>query len=171
MKKLFALLLAVMMVISMAACAANEPATTTAPKATTPATQPAGTTAAATTTEPAKALNELPFVEPGSVKITIGLLTSGISIIADSLNNLSDAGSSALTLFGYALSGKPADKEHPYGPARIEYLCGLFISVMGWRIRTRRLYCPYGKLILADRRGLRVTVIALSEGDLHRCLY
>ena len=66
-----------------------------------------------------------------ALKITIGLLTSGISIIADSLNNLSDAGSSALTLFGYALSGKPADKEHPYGHARIEYLCGLFISVMG----------------------------------------
>lgn len=65
-----------------------------------------------------------------ALKITIGLLTSGISIIADSLNNLSDAGSSALTLFGYALSGKPADKEHPYGHARIEYLCGLFISVI-----------------------------------------
>ena len=65
-----------------------------------------------------------------TVKITVGLLTSGISVIADSLNNLSDAGSSALTLFGYALSGKPADKEHPYGHARIEYLCGLFISVV-----------------------------------------
>ncbi|MBO5109270.1 MAG: cation transporter [Clostridia bacterium] len=65
-----------------------------------------------------------------AVKITVGLLTSGIAIIADSLNNLSDAGSSALTLFGYALSGKPADKEHPYGHARIEYLCGLFISVI-----------------------------------------
>ena len=64
-----------------------------------------------------------------AVKITVGLMTSGVSVIADSLNNLSDAGSSALTLFGYALSGKPADKEHPYGHARIEYLCGLFISV------------------------------------------
>jgi len=64
-----------------------------------------------------------------AVKITVGLMTSGISVIADSLNNLSDAGSSALTLFGYTLSGKPADKEHPYGHARIEYLCGLFISV------------------------------------------
>lgn len=74
MKKLFALLLTVLMVISMAACAANEPATTTESKATTPAaTKPAGTTAAATTTEAPKDLSALPFVEPGSVKITIGI--------------------------------------------------------------------------------------------------
>ena len=65
-----------------------------------------------------------------AVKITVGLMTAGIAVIADSLNNLSDAGSSAITLFGYALSGKPADKEHPYGHARVEYLCGLFISVI-----------------------------------------
>ena len=57
-----------------------------------------------------------------AVKITVGLLTSGIAIIADSLNNLSDAGSSALTLFGYALSGKPADKED--ARRMLTMLCG-----------------------------------------------
>lgn len=64
------------------------------------------------------------------VKIAVGLFSSSISVIADSLNNLSDAGSSVLTVFGYAITGKPADKKHPYGHARMEYLCGLFISVI-----------------------------------------
>lgn len=46
------------------------------------------------------------------------------------MNNLSDAGSSVLTVVGYTMSGRPADKEHPYGHARMEYLSGLFISVI-----------------------------------------
>ena len=76
MKKLLALLLAVIMVISMAACAPTEPDTTTeAPKGTTAA--PAGTTVAATTTEPALDLTALPFVEPGSKKLTIGIQING----------------------------------------------------------------------------------------------
>lgn len=63
-------------------------------------------------------------------KLFVGLLTSSVAIVADAVNNLSDAGSSVFVLVGYAMSGKPADKKHPYGHARIEYLCGLFISVI-----------------------------------------
>ena len=65
-----------------------------------------------------------------AVKLTFGLLFGSISIIADSLNNLSDSGSNVLTVVGYTISGKPADKDHPYGHARMEYLCSLFISVI-----------------------------------------
>ncbi len=65
-----------------------------------------------------------------AVKLTIGILTGAISIIADSLNNLSDCGSNVLTVVGYTISGKPADKDHPYGHARMEYLCSLFISMI-----------------------------------------
>lgn len=65
-----------------------------------------------------------------ALKLVCGLLTGGISIIADSLNNLSDSGSNILTVVGYTMSGKPADKDHPYGHARMEYLCSLFISVI-----------------------------------------
>ena len=65
-----------------------------------------------------------------AVKVIIGILSGSISVIADAINNLSDAGSSVFVLVGYHLSGKPADREHPYGHARIEYLCGLFISVI-----------------------------------------
>ena len=65
-----------------------------------------------------------------AIKLTVGLLFGSISVIADSLNNLSDSGSNVLTVVGYTISGKPADKDHPYGHARMEYLCSLFISVI-----------------------------------------
>lgn len=65
-----------------------------------------------------------------AVKLIIGLITGSISIIADSLNNLSDSGANILTVVGYTLTGKPADKDHPYGHARMEYLCSLFISII-----------------------------------------
>src|SRR5574344_1069009 len=55
-------------------------------------------------------------------KIAVGIISSSISIVADAVNNLSDAGASAVTLFGFKLSKKPADKEHPFGHARIEYM-------------------------------------------------
>lgn len=64
------------------------------------------------------------------IKVTIGIISGSIAVIADAINNLSDAGSSVFLFVGYHLSGKPADREHPYGHARMEYLCGLFISVI-----------------------------------------
>ena len=65
-----------------------------------------------------------------AIKLVFGLIFSSISIIADSLNNLSDSGSNVLTVVGYTISGKPADKDHPYGHARMEYLASLFVSVI-----------------------------------------
>ena len=62
-------------------------------------------------------------------KLTVGLIAGSISIIGDALNNLADAGSSIVTLVGFRLSSKPADNEHPYGHARIEYVTGLIISM------------------------------------------
>lgn len=64
------------------------------------------------------------------IKLVIGILTMSISVIADSLNNLSDCGSNVLTVVGYTISGKPADKDHPYGHARMEYLSSLFIAMI-----------------------------------------
>ncbi len=65
-----------------------------------------------------------------AAKLTAGLLSGSVAIIADAANNLSDAGSSVIVMVSYILSGKPADKEHPYGHARFEYLSSLFISII-----------------------------------------
>ena len=63
-------------------------------------------------------------------KIILGLITGSIAIIGDAINNISDACSSVLVLIGYVCAAKPADKEHPYGHARMEYLCSLIISII-----------------------------------------
>ena len=65
-----------------------------------------------------------------AVKLAIGIIAGSVSVIADAMNNLTDAGSSILVMVGYAVSAKPADREHPYGHARMEYLCSLFISII-----------------------------------------
>jgi len=62
------------------------------------------------------------------IKVAAGILFRSISITADAVNNLSDCGSSFITLIGFKLSKKPADTEHPYGHARMEYISGLIVS-------------------------------------------
>ena len=64
-----------------------------------------------------------------AAKLTAGILSRSISIMADAFNNLSDAATSVMTLVGFRLAGKRADQDHPYGHGRIEYLTGLFVSV------------------------------------------
>lgn len=64
------------------------------------------------------------------VKIVAGIIGGSITIIADAINNLSDAGSSVVTLVGFKLSSAPPDKDHPFGHARYEYVTGLLVSMM-----------------------------------------
>ena len=61
-------------------------------------------------------------------KAIAGLLSNSISIMADAFNNLSDAGSSIITLIGFRMSGQEPDPDHPFGHGRIEYLAGLIVS-------------------------------------------
>ena len=63
-------------------------------------------------------------------KYAAGLLSGSVAITADAFNNLSDAGSSVITLLGFALAGRKPDPEHPFGHGRIEYITGLAISVI-----------------------------------------
>ena len=65
-----------------------------------------------------------------AAKFVIGVISRSIAIQADAVNNLSDVGSSAGMIFGAKAAAKPADREHPYGHARYEYLAGLAVSVM-----------------------------------------
>lgn len=63
-------------------------------------------------------------------KLLVGWLAGSVSIIADAFNNLSDAGSAIVTLVGFRLSAAPADKEHPFGHGRMEYLSTLTVAVL-----------------------------------------
>lgn len=63
-------------------------------------------------------------------KLVAGLLSGSVSVAADAVNNLSDASSSLITLLGFRLAERPADEEHPYGHARIEYLSGLAVAAL-----------------------------------------
>ncbi len=65
-----------------------------------------------------------------TIKLSVGLITSSIAIMADAFNNLSDASSSIITIVGFKLSDKPADAEHPFGHGRIEYISALIVSFM-----------------------------------------
>ncbi len=63
-------------------------------------------------------------------KAVIGLMTNSIAIVLDAVNNISDAGSSLITIVGTKLAGKEPDKKHPFGYGRIEYLSAMIISVI-----------------------------------------
>lgn len=71
-------------------------------------------------------------------KLFAGIITGAISITADAINNLSDAGSSLVTMAGMRMAGRPADKEHPFGHGRLEYVSGLIVSfiilLMGYEL-------------------------------------
>lgn len=62
-------------------------------------------------------------------KFIAGILSHSIAITADAINNLSDAGSSLITLIGFRMAGQKPDVDHPYGHGRIEYISGLLVSV------------------------------------------
>ena len=63
-------------------------------------------------------------------KFVAGLLSGSVAIMADAANNLSDAGSSLIVLFGFKLAGQKPDPDHPFGHGRVEYISGLLVSVL-----------------------------------------
>lgn len=63
-------------------------------------------------------------------KLIIGILTASVAIMADAMNNLSDAGSSIISFVSFKLSAKPADRDHPFGHARIEYVASMVVSFL-----------------------------------------
>lgn len=63
-------------------------------------------------------------------KITVGLLSGAMALVADGLNNLTDMGSCVITLIGFKLAAKPADRDHPYGHGRIECMSALLVAVV-----------------------------------------
>ena len=70
-------------------------------------------------------LNLLLFIS----KLIVGILSSSVAATADAFNNLSDAGSSIITLLCFKIASNPADKDHPFGHGRIEYVSSLIVSI------------------------------------------
>ncbi len=64
------------------------------------------------------------------VKLILGILSGSVAITADALNNLSDAGSSIVSLVSFKISSKPADRDHPFGHSRIEYIASMIVSFL-----------------------------------------
>ena len=63
-----------------------------------------------------------------ALKFIAGILSKSISVTADAVNNLSDSAGSLITIFGFKLSGKKPDADHPFGHGRIEYIAGLMVA-------------------------------------------
>ena len=83
-------------------------------------------------------------------KMAVGLLFHSISVVADAVNNLSDALSSVVTLVGFQLAGRPADEGHPYGHQRIEYLSGLLVSFLILFIGVQLIRSSLGKIFAPE---------------------
>lgn len=90
-----------------------------------------------------------------AVKFTVGALTGSISVTADAVNNLTDSASNIISVRGAKLSGKPGDKEHPFGHGRIEYVTALIISVSIFIVGFELAKSSIGKIITPDVINVR----------------
>ncbi len=102
-----------------------------------------------------------------AAKFTAGTLFGSISVTADAMNNLSDAGSSVISLVSFKLSSKPADKDHPFGHARIEYIASSIVAVIILLVGFELGKSSVGKIMDPDEIGfsiLAVIILLLSIG-------
>lgn len=103
-----------------------------------------------------------------ALKYLAGTLTKSVSIAADAFNNLSDAGSSLITLCGFRLAQKKPDPQHPYGHGRFEYIAGLFVSVailiMGYQLFRDSLdvILHGGETAFAQHFWLSIAILCVS---------
>lgn len=98
-------------------------------------------------------------------KFLVGTLFASVSIVADAMNNLSDAGSQIIALISFRISSKPADREHPFGHARIEYVASMIVSFLILIIGVELLKESIAKIIspeLPERSWIAVAVLSGS---------
>ena len=94
-------------------------------------------------------------------KLMAGILAGSVAIIADAVNNLSDASSSVVTLLGFRLAQMPADQDHPYGHARYEYLSGLMVAVLILIIGVELVKSSVGKIIHPEAVDFSVITVVI----------
>lgn len=99
-------------------------------------------------------------------KLLISFLTNSISIRTDALNNLSDIGSNLATLFGFKLSNKHADKDHPYGHGRMEYISGMIVSFLIILMGFESLKTGISKLFNHEELSFSISAIIVLIGSI-----
>uniref|UniRef100_UPI0025A283ED cation diffusion facilitator family transporter n=1 Tax=Sporofaciens musculi TaxID=2681861 RepID=UPI0025A283ED len=101
------------------------------------------------------------------VKCAVGYLLHSISVMADAFNNLSDAGSSVIGLVGVKMASKPADRAHPFGHGRIEYIAALIVAFLVMEVGFSFLKDAVGKIRQPEElkfQAVSVIVLVLSVG-------
>ncbi|MBR2951747.1 MAG: cation transporter [Clostridia bacterium] len=98
-------------------------------------------------------------------KMIFGFLTASLAITADAWNNLTDAGSSVISMVSFRIAAKPADRDHPFGHARIEYVASILVSFLILLIGAELLLSSFGKIFSPAKlvfRWAAVAVLAVS---------
>lgn len=95
-----------------------------------------------------------------SFKLIVGFISGSIAVIADSLNNYSDAGSSIVSFVSFKIAAKPADRDHPFGHARIEYVCSMIVSFLILLVGVELFGDSIGSLISPDTKELDITIFS-----------
>ncbi len=101
-------------------------------------------------------------------KYLLGTFSNSISIVSDAFNNLTDSAGCIVTLLGYKMSSKPADKDHPFGHGRMEYLSTLTIAIIILMVGFELLKNSFSKIIHPDE--LRFSIITIISLILSVCL-
>ena len=95
------------------------------------------------------------------VKFTVGLVLHSVSVTADAFNNLSDAGSSIISFVGVKMAEKPADKDHPFGHGRIEYIAALIVSFLVLEVGFTFLKDSLGKIRTPEQLNFQVISVVI----------
>lgn len=104
-------------------------------------------------------------------KAIAGLLSNSISIMADAFNNLSDAGSSIITLIGFRMSGQEPDPDHPFGHGRIEYLAGLIVSGIILLMAAELIKSSVSKILHPEELTFSPVIVAILAASILVKLY
>lgn len=99
-------------------------------------------------------------------KYVVGMIFGAISLMADGINNLSDAGSQIISFISFKMAAKPADRDHPFGHARIEYVASMivsfFIMLVGWNILSDSVEKILDPEITTEFSWLMIIVLGIS---------
>lgn len=109
------------------------------------------------------------------MKIIVGTVFHSVSVTADAVNNLTDSGSSVVTLIGFKMASKPADEKHPFGHARIEYLSGVIVSFIVIFLGLQLGMSSIEKILTPEENVLTpvalVVLVISIQAKLWQCLF